>query len=317
MGLQVIPATDEHDQAVTALFSELQVAIEPAYWERAFSPENPAGASRPFVCVDDDENLHAFAAARPIELHIEGEFVESQAVHDFVVSPGMLMHEAATALVREIERLMPLTIFAGAGVEALPMLERMNYQKAGFYTRARYAPGQGKRSPSPVLPFQLELLEKFPEDLGPLNTDTAGAGHVFRRRTGDGLNWMFKGPANVFEVFGVSEHTPLDAYIVLRHVPGREEMELHVADAFCRPPDISRLAAALAAVAEDRMMPLYVSLFGEAWARPLTDAGFESLRPRWPLHWILRDPRHRGMGIRLMQREAWLFTPADGEIDHW
>jgi hypothetical protein len=322
MSLHVEPATSKHDGAIVELFTDLELTIDPRFWERAFSRQAPEGtASRAFVVVDDSEegSVRAFAAVRPIELFVEGEFTKAQVLHDLAVRPGLLEAETAGLLLKEVVRRAEVTLCAGAGVEPTRVLERERFQCVGFFGRAVWtADSGGRRSPLP--PMQLEPAGHSLAGLSfeELNGSLATERLVFRRRTGEQLAWMFQGPtAEEFEVLLGRERTALDAYVVLRRVPGLRGEELQLVDAACPSVEVPRLACGLAELARSRGLPLHVSLFGTSWGGALAEAGFQMLRPRWPLYWMLRDPRHRAMGLTLLRRDAWYFTASDGEIDRW
>lgn len=319
MAFRIQPATDEFEPGVEELFTRARVTIDPAYWERAFSPQGPAGhASQPLVAVDHEEHVMGFAASRPVELFIEGEYVAARVLHDFVVLAGHLERDVAGLLIRDAGQGAEVTLAAGAGVELTRVLGQASFQHAGFFERYRFDPsGKGPRHKLSAAPMPLEPATQFPDEAASLGEMLATERRLFRRRTPEGLNWQFRGPARDYEVFLSRERGPCSAYAVLRRVEGRVLPELQLVDAACPSVDVKRLAAALAQLSLARGLPLYVSLIAQDWEAPLLEIGFEKLRPRWPLFWTLRDPRQRAMGGALLRQSAWFFTPADGEIDHW
>lgn len=322
MGLQVRAATSAEEPRIVELFTELQVTIDSRFWERAFSPTAPEGSvSRAAVVVDDAGELFAYGAARPIELYVEGEYTKSQVLHDVVVRPGLLETEAAGLLTTDLMRRADVTVCAGASLELTRLIERLNFLRAGFFGRAVYDPhARHERKDSGVLPFQLAAPAGSLAGLAleGLNGAFSAERKIFRRRSGAQLEWLFRGPAaSEFEILVVQDRSEMDAYAALRKAPGRAGEELLVVDAACPSVDVPRLASALVGLSRLRGQPLFISLFGDSWAEALVEAGFVAQRPRWPLHWILRDPRHRATGTTLLRREAWFLTAADGEVDRW
>jgi hypothetical protein len=321
MSLKLQPATSAWDEQIVALFTDLDVTIDPRFWERAFSPEAPEGTtSTPLIVVENDELLVGYAAARPLELFVETEFVPAQVLHDFVLRPGDHAKDAGAMLLADFARRADITLCGGAGLEPASVLGRENFHLAGYFGRAVFDPAKATAQKTATLPLQLECpetsLAALPLDH--LNDCLRKERRVFRRRSGALLEWLFRGPAlGEFELLTAHEHTDLHAYAVLRTTAGRTGSELHVVDAACPSVDAPRLARALASIAAARKLPLYVTLFGESWTAAFSEAGFAPLRPRWPLHWILRDPRQRAMGITLLRREAWFLTAADADLDHW
>ena len=319
MAILVEPATLEHDAGVTRLFNELSVAIDPPYWDRAFSPENPNGdASIPLVAVDETGSVIGFAAARPIQLHIEGQDVAAQVLHDFVVQPGAGESDISGRLMQEAMSLVDLTLVAGAGLELARVLDREHLQRAAMFARWVYDPQTAKpdrRDAAPPLP--LEIISAIPSAPAAFEEELESDRRVFRRRSVERLNWQFFGPAREFEVFALTEETSFDGYVAIREVDGRAGREMQVVDWACPHALAPRLAKSLARLSEKRKMPLYISLVADELDGLLVGAGFVRLRARWPLFWILRDPRQRAMGTILLRSPAWFFSPSDGEIDHW
>src|SRR5690606_12851494 len=136
----------------------------------------------------------------------------------------------------------------------------------GFFGRAVLDPAkaQPKTGGQPALALEPPAEGLAGSSLAALNEALRTERRVFRRRTGPMLEWLFRGPAaEEFEVLVARERTELDAYVVLRTVPGRAGFEIHVVDAACPSVEVPRLARSLAALASQRHLPLYITLFGE------------------------------------------------------
>lgn len=319
MPLDFQPATNDHDDAVTTLFSELQVRIDAPFWERCFSREAPRSIrSRPFVVMADDGTAAAFGAVRPLTLHARGEKIEGQALHDFIVTPGPRERDAASLLLREIVRLAPLTLSAGAGLEGARLLDQNHFQLVGHFSRLIFDPEKDAKLKEVPKPLSRRTVGTLPENVEDCNEVLEAEQRIFRPRRADELHWLFNGPAGGFECSYFEGYAGDAApYAVLRTTEGRGGRELLFVDGFCAQVDEGRFAHALAQLATERRMPLHVSVLGKGWARELQESGFRELRPRWPLFWTLRDARQRALGNLLVSPERWFFTAADGETDRW
>ncbi len=319
--ITVHEATSRYDDGVRALFRAAHVPIDGAFWARAFSPDNPGGtASQPLVAVDEETGaVEGFLCARPIKLHFEGEFVDAQVLHDFVLRSGPAdLGSAGHAMIREALTRAEMTIVAGAGTALTPVLEAEGFLLAGFFSRMRFDPVDGDSArPDMTLPFVFSRADDFPPALEKLNQAHLTEKRIFRMRDFSQRTWLFAGPAPEFEILIAAEDSPIDAYVVLRTVTGRFGPELHVVDFACPIHAAKRLSLALRELAHERQQTLYVSFFGRAWNDVFMSAGFQLLRARWALQFQMRDPRQRAISGALMRSESWFFTPADGEIDHW
>lgn len=321
MTIVIQPATEENDAGVTALFRQMGVPVHEAYWQRAYSDDFPdGGASKPFVALNDEGLVLGFAAARPFDLFVESEFVPAQVLHDFLVNPLIQAKETARLLLERVHEGATLTLAAGTGVEASKVLEANRYQLGAFMSRFRLDPETAPPAADASIPrLELAPVERLDEAFAETIVGTlAGERRVFRYRSAENLHWLFRGPEKEYEVLRAEENDGKErAYAVLRHVEGRSGPETHLVDAGCGVKLIRRLAAALARYARHRERRLFVSLLADNWRQPLADEGFTPLPARWPIYWFLSDPQRRAIANAMLRREAWFFTPADGDLDQW
>lgn len=320
MAFKIRPATSDDDPGVSKLFYDAQVAVVPEYWERAFSPENPPeSASQPLVAIDHEDEVLGFLAARPAQLHVESEFIPVRVLHDFLAAPGEVQRDVAGILLKDAIRLGDVALVAGSGPELSKLLNQVGLQRVGFFARLRFNPKSKApdrtAATTPVMP--LTEAAHFPPETDEVTQWLGAERKVFIRRNAERLNWLFRGPASDTKIMLCQERTPCDAYAVLRRADGRFGDELHVVDCACPTVDVRRFAAALAQLARHEGAAIYLSVLGSGWESQFVATGWEALRPRWPLYWILRDPRQRATGGALLREEAWFFTAADGEIDQW
>lgn len=314
MAIVIEPATSSHDDAVRALFDEAQVPIHPEFWARAYDPAASAdGPCRPFVATDTAGGIAGFFAIEPATLDVMGDRASIALVRDFVVAkeapddvPAMMLNDAMAG--------NDLTVVCGAGPRLAKLLALRSFLCAGHYLRAVAMPDDPA---SAVEPLALRTNPDVPTPLSAIDDAMAKERRIFRPRDERRLAGLFRGHARDFEFLEARDAESLLAYAVLRRVPGRTGDELHVVDFACRLIDAPRLAAALAQVARDRDTPVFASIFGDAWGEPLELGGFRHLKPRWPIHWILANPRLRVLGNSLLRRDAWHFTASDGAIDMW
>lgn len=263
MPLEVFPATNEHERAVTALFSDVQVTIDGAFWERAFGAEAPKSIrSRPFAVVDEEGVAAAFGAVRPAALHAAEEEWEAQVLHDFVVAPGPTERDAAALLLRELVRMAPLTLSAGAGLEGSRLLDQNHFQLVGHFDRLVFDPEKDSVPRSEGGAAKLQPIGSLPENVEACNEAMAAEQRIFRPRRVAELHWLFGGPAGGFELYLADGRGEAPGYAVLRVVAGREGKELIFVDGWCAQVDARRYGVALATLARERHMSLHVSVLG-------------------------------------------------------
>lgn len=331
-------ATEEHDAAIEALFDEARVPIRPEFWERSYSPQAPSHfLSTPQVAVRDGR-VEAFAAARPTQMYVDGEYLRAHVLHDVIATPGRESREesreAIAALLHHYLLHTDLLLSAGPGIALAWILQQERFQWAGNFHRLRYparvaerAARQTKRflakktqrleDALPAQPYDMALTEALPEILEPQNQVLIREKRIFRQRTGPERNWLFRGPAaEDFLVYLAQEESPCDAYAVLRRDTGRSgEAELHAVDFYAPIESAARLAQSLKQIQTEQQATLYFSVLNDDWAGALEKEGFERLAPRWGVFWALGDSRAKSRGLALIERQNWLLTPADGEAD--
>lgn len=313
MAILIQPATSSHDDAVRALFAEAQVPIDPQAWARAYDPAAPGdGPDQPFVAVDQAGGVVGFFAIQPATLDVMGDPVRAGLVHDFVVSAHAADGDAPALMLRDAIGRSDLTLACGAGLRFTRALAALSFLCAGHFLRVAAMPDD---PPGEGDPFALRPVPEFPADMAWADAAMAAERRIFRPRAADRLRWLFRGHVPGFELLEAHSDAATQGYAVVRRAEGRRGDELHVVDFACRGVDMGRMAAGLAKLARERDVPVFASVFGDGWRGPFERAGFRVLRPRWPLHWILADPRLRVLGNSLLRRDAWHFTAADGAID--
>lgn len=317
MAIQIIPATEEYEGAVTELFTRLELPVEPTRWLRAYSPDAPPEyGSVPLIALDEDEHLVGFLGLRPIELYVDRGFLPGQVLHDIVAEPGPDAQRIVHAMVMEAAGRALVTLVGGAPMALGPLLEKERFELAGYLERFRFQParpqrGSGLRS----LPFDLTPVREFPPAVEELNHELLTERKVFRLRRPDHLTWHFGGPHRDFQILASQVNSPMDAYVVLSESEGREGPELHVEDFAAPQPEADRMVLALQRLARERRQDVYLSVLGAQWSSKLIEYGFERLRPRWPLYWLIGDPLEKEAGRTLVRGDVWFQTPADLGLD--
>ncbi len=318
MAITVEPASSSYDEQVRDLFTEARIPVLPAYWQRHYSPENPEGPSTPYVALDDVQGVVGFMAVRRMPLNIMGDVVSVGLVHDFVTAAHLAEGDLPRILMDEALKLSDLTVVCGAGPSQSKLLGQLHFLCAGYYHRAAAGP-DAEPAESDERPGGLVLrsVPEIPASVESFNEEMETERRIFRPRTCARLSWAFRGPATGYEVLVPTQESEQSAYAILKQVEGRAEEELVVVDFACRALDMRHFARALAKLAVERDRTVHLPVFGERWKRPLAEAGFEFLKPRWPVYWMLADPKLRVLGNSLLRKDAWFFTAADGELDMW
>ncbi|MCB2155039.1 hypothetical protein KQI84_09140 [bacterium] len=319
MAIRLEPATEEYEEGVTALFARMGLPVEPNRWLRAYSPEAPADyPSVPFVALDEDDQPVGFMGLRPIQLHVDHGFLDAQVMHDIVADPDQDAGRTVHAMILEAAGQAVVTLVGGAPPALSPLLELERFELAGYIERFCFRPAKaGKGGAMKSLPFDLERIHEFPPAVEDLNHGLVSERKVFSLRRPDHLTWHFAGPFREFEIYASRDNSPLDAYAVISEVPGVSGPELHVEDFAAPILEADRMVLALQKMARERERDLYWSVISAPWSQKLIEYGFERLRPRWPLHWLIGDPLEKNAGRTLVRSDVWFQTPADLCLDRY
>ena len=317
MAIQIEPATEEFEDGVTALFGKMNLPVEPERWLRAYSPDAPpAYASAPCVALDEYNRPVGFMGIRPVELYIERTFLPCAILHDIAIDPEQDASRILRAMVLEAAGRGTVALAGGAPRALTHLLECERFELGGYMERFRFQPAKPHTGPGmKSLPFDLAPIREFPPAIEELNHTLVNERRVFRLRRADHMTWHFGGPLRGCEILASQDNSPLDAYVVLSEVPGRAGPELHVEDFAAPIEEADRLILALQALARQRGRDLYWSVLSAPWTKKLFEYGFERLRPRWPLHWLIGDPLEKNAGRTLVSSGVWFQTPADLSLD--
>ncbi|MDX1971595.1 MAG: hypothetical protein SFY68_03585 [Candidatus Sumerlaeia bacterium] len=317
MPLEIRPATHQDDAAVVELFQTVEVPISARYWQRSFDPDQPAEwKSTPFVAMDHHGKAVAFCIARPRTLLFNHEQLPAQILHELVFHPMDIFPEGQREFLQEVVQRSEFTVVAGAGLELTRILDRERFLRAGAMERWR-VPADMKTLKNKNTP---ELTTGIP-DSGEL-TDLIHRALVEEnrfhfRRDPESFLWMHGWPGSESrEVIQGRRNGVLEFVVVSRTARGTKGDEMHLVDGIVPEQIIEEMMQALMEKSTRRGMPLYLSFFGGSMGSTLGDMGVEQLRPRWPIYWMIRDPKQRSLMNILLRKEHWHFFPADGEIDH-
>lgn len=318
MALTIKPATSKDDEEVVSLFYDVEVPIESAYWTRSFSPQQPAAfVSTPYLAKDEENRVVAFVIARPRMLQMGNETISVQVLHNLIFHPTLIFQEGQHEFLQHLLSLKELTFVAGAGLELSRILDRERFLRAG--NMSRYSYQTGSRPPQMMQQIELRKGLPSPAELEKLLQVPGQERRFYFERNEEWLRWMHEGPAaSSREVLcGYDEEESRLLFLAAsRTTPGLNGPEMQIIDALCPLNQVRTMGQALATKAHSRKMGLYISFFGTAWEGPLEAAGFQALRPRWPLLWMIRDPKQRSLINVLLRLDQWHFFPMDGEIDH-
>ncbi len=312
-------ATSDDDENVVALFYDVEVLIESAYWLRSFSPEQPEDyISTPYLAKDSEGQLVAFAISRPRMLLAGNDAISAQVIHHLVFHPTRIFQEGQHEFLQFLLRLKDISFIAGAGLELTRILDRERFLRAGTMNRYFFEAGTTPpKAPEPIL-----LTKGLPaqEELERLIQIPGLEKRFHFERSAQWLRWMHEGPAATSRevLCGYNEASKELIFMAAsRTVQGAYRNEMQIVDALCPQSMVNHFAQSLAEKAASRKMDLYLSFFGSPWDEYLLNAGFQNLRPRWPMFWMIRDPKQRSLMNVLLRLDQWHFFPTDGEIDHF
>lgn len=317
MSLTIKPATSEDDGDVISLFESVEIPIEAPYWMRSFSPDQPEEyISTPYLARDLDDRVVAFAVSRPRLLVAGKELIQTQILSDLIFHPTQIFSEGHHEFLQFLLQKKELTFVAGAGLELTRILDRERFLRAGTMSRFRFSAD----AKAPQMADEVDLRPGFPTEaqLQAMLQLPEKEGKFHFSRSADWMRWMHEGPAASSRevICGFSPITGLLFIVASRSVKGAQREEMHVVDALCPQANVLTMIQALAQKAVKRKMDLYWSFFGSTWGPLFEPAGYERLRPRWPVLWMIRDPKQRSLMNLLLRLEQWHFLPVDGEIDH-
>lgn len=305
----IVDADEEHEEAVLKLFQANGIAVQDAFWARAFADE---ASGWPVVALRGGKVI-GYVALRRRALHLDGEYHDALILHDLLVEPGEDGEQAARMFLEHLPRRAVISFAVGWSTYGVALLREWHWSFAGPMIRLRM-PGIRRRK---MKPPELLTSENVPPEMHQLNDELAHHERVFFARH-SGYDRQMSGPESAeYNFLPLFPEGGLAAgYLKLQKcesLDGRGEWQ--VVDVAASDQDGEVLCQRLKELASGGLS-VYLSMMCRVLTDQLVKEGAERLQPRWGVFWALGDTRHSDIARRLSETKNWFLTPTDFDLDY-
>lgn len=281
----VLPATEEHEEAVLAFFQALGLAAPVEVWQRAFGASCPRElAAQPWIASTHDEGIIGFLLAHPARIFLHGEFHDAHRLTGLTVADGKPGDEAGRRLLEHfLDQAGLLLAFARTTTEVL-MYRRWNWRFVAPYTRMRFDPARAKAPREP--------LQAHPQSSPAIDHEA-----LTRRLTDEDARFFHRGapaedhlaaprgnPPEIWHRLEFDTRGPA-AWLKLRETasPASRRGEWLLLDIRAPLAADEAIARALATLARTTRRPVHATFLRPTLEEACRAAGAATLPPRWGL----------------------------------
>jgi len=312
---RLLPAHEDHDDAVVALFASLGVEPPMEFWSRAFGEEAPKVAlASPWV-AELQGAITGYALTRAIRYYSRGDLYDGQLLLDLVAASGPDGDQAARLVLEQLPRKADVTFAIGWGAEPSRFLRDYKWRFVATLQRLRIEVPKRVPVGSQVPPELTRLSRGFGRSI---EQQMAADGLCFLARSESLEQALAKPTAGCpSTLLGVLENDAPVGYLRIVERAGLEQgsRELHLLDLRAPARCHEAVAKGLVALAAHRGMPVYVTALCPSLAAPLVALGAQTAAPRHAVYASVAANDGRGLVSSLTSDAPFSLFPADGELD--